>query len=450
MAVPSRWQCPSNPSEPPRPGGVCSSSPELVFAPTPPCKPAAAGPSPACMPFLAGRRRRRRRRRLRASVPHSSFMSGKLKKSRKAVLGEKLWQSLEERGSAGTQPGSHPALTRSKTYDPSCKETEEAEVAGGRHGSLSSSLNKRSSSFRKAFGEIAGREALLACFSCAWQREVPYHGRLYVSSGHVCFHASLLLKDIKAVVPVTSICALKKTNTALLVPNALSIRTAEGDKFLFVSLRQREATFQLLKSLCKHLQDNGWRPLASPLNSSATQILKKPLTSSQSDLEESAAEPDSLLEPPGERPPPHPDRPSQPPLGTQTASSQTPGSAGASRRPQGHHPHPRHSMNIPWLGAEEASQAKEEAAATAEDAPAVGRVLQDRPQHLLVPAGDPSPAPRARTAAPLSPFSTIILIYLLLMVALLLTSGYIGLRILQLEQQLADAGAWPDPDLLHQ
>lgn len=83
----------------------------------------------------------------------------------------------------------------------------------------------------------------------------------------------------QAVVPVTSICALKKTNTALLVPNALSIRTAEGDKvsagggrsggpeadpghdrlspcpqFLFVSLRQREATFQLLKSLCKHLQ----------------------------------------------------------------------------------------------------------------------------------------------------------------------------------------------------
>ncbi|XP_040393243.1 GRAM domain-containing protein 2B-like [Cygnus olor] len=364
-------------------------------------------------------------------------MSGKLKKSRKAVLGEKRWQSLEERGSAGTQPGSHPALTRSKTYDPSCKETEEAEVAGGQHGSLSSSLNKRSSSFRKAFEEIAGREALLACFSCAWQREVPYHGRLYVSSGHVCFHASLLLKDIKAVVPVTSICALKKTNTALLVPNALSIRTAEGDKFLFVSLRQREATFQLLKSLCKHLQDNGWSPLASPLNGSAAQILKKPLTSSQSDLEESAAEPNSLLEPPGERLPPHPARPSQPPSGTQTASSGTPGSAGASRGPQGHHPHPGHSMNIPWLGAEEASQDKEEAAATAEDAPAVGR-------------GDPSPAPRARTAAPLSPFSTIILIYLLLMVSLLLTSGYIGLRILQLEQQLADAGAWPDLDLLHQ
>ncbi|KAI6072191.1 GRAM domain-containing protein 2-like protein [Aix galericulata] len=447
MAVPSWWRCPSDPSEPPPPS---RSQPRLPALPhweeEEEEETAAEGQV----------------WKEQGAVPRSSFMSGKLKKSRRAALGEKQWQSLEERGSAGTQPGSHPALTRSKTYDPSCKETEEAEGAGGRRGSLSSSLNKRSSSFRKAFEEIAGREALLACFSCAWQREVPYHGRLYVSSGHVCFHASLLLKDIKAVVPVTSICALKKTNTALLVPNALSIRTAEGDKFLFVSLRQREATFQLLRSLCKHLQvgavpgggpgsvppsrcpapsllvqDNSWSPLASPLNGSTVQNLKKPLTSSQSDLEESPVEPDSLLEPPGERPPPQPDRPSQPPSGTQTASPGPPGSAGASQGPQGHHLHPRHSTTVSWLGAEEASQAKEEAAATAEDAAAAGR-------------GDPSPAPRTRTAAPLSPFSTIILIYLLLMVALLLTSGYIGLRILQLEQQLADAGAWPDLDLLHQ
>lgn len=31
-------------------------------------------------------------------------------------------------------------------------------------------------------------------------------------------------------VPVASISALKKTNTALLVPNAISIRTAKGEK----------------------------------------------------------------------------------------------------------------------------------------------------------------------------------------------------------------------------
>ncbi|XP_075380473.1 uncharacterized protein LOC142420433 isoform X2 [Mycteria americana] len=225
-------------------------------------------------------------------VSDSSVMLGKLRRSRRGVL-EKRWQSLEEGGSAGAQLG-HAMLARSKTCDPSfCKETEQAAAAAGRQGHPSPSLSKCAASYRKTFGELAEREVLLACFSCAWQREVPYHGHLYISSHHICFHSSLLLKDIKAVVPVVSISALKKTNTALLVPNALSIRTAEGEKFVFVSLRQREATYQLLKSVCKHLQDNGWSPLASLSNEA---ILSKPLTSSQSDLEQSTTEPDSLQE----------------------------------------------------------------------------------------------------------------------------------------------------------
>ncbi|KAM6041542.1 uncharacterized protein VSU04_014737 isoform 2-T2 [Chlamydotis macqueenii] len=223
-------------------------------------------------------------------------MPGKLRRSGRGVL-EKRWQSLEERGSAGAQLG-HPMLARSKTCDPSFYEAEEA--AAGGQGHRSPSLSKRTAGYRKAFGELAERDALLACFSCAWQREVPYHGRLYISSRHLCFHSSLLLKDIKVVVPIASISALKKTNTVLLVPNALSIRTVTGEKFLFVSLRRREATYQLLKSLCKHLQDNSWSPLSSP---SAAEILRKPLTSSQSDLEQSTLEPDSPRELPGEQPP---------------------------------------------------------------------------------------------------------------------------------------------------
>ncbi|KAM9265545.1 GRAM domain-containing protein 2B-like isoform 2-T2 [Morus bassanus] len=219
-------------------------------------------------------------------------MRGRLRRSGRGVL-EKQWQSLEERGSVGTWLG-HPPLARSKTCDPSfCEETEQATVPTGGQGHQSPSLSKRAASYHKAFGELAEREALLACFSCAWQREVPYHGRLYISSHHVCFHSSLLLKDIKVVVPVTSILAIKKTNTVLLVPNALSIHTTEGEKFLFVLLRRREATYQLLKSVCKHLQNKGWRPVASLSNE---EILRKPLTSSQSDLEQSTPETDSLQE----------------------------------------------------------------------------------------------------------------------------------------------------------
>ncbi|XP_031460582.1 GRAM domain-containing protein 2A-like isoform X2 [Phasianus colchicus] len=287
-------------------------------------------------------------------------MSRRLRRSRKVVL-EKPWQSLEERGSA--QPDPHPALARSRTYDPStCTETPEAS---GQPASPNL-LSKRRAAFHKAFEEIAEHEALLACFSCAWQREVPYHGRLYVSSGHLCFHASLLLKEIKAVVPVASVCALKKTNTALLVPNALSIRTEQGEKFLFVSLRRRDATYQLLRSLCRHLQNL-----------------------SHSDLEQCTAERDGLLKLQDE---------------------------------------PNATLNR----AEEDEEEEEE---MAEDTPVLGR-------------GGPRTALPAQNAAQLRAFNTIIVLYLLLMVALLLTSGYIGLRILELEQQLAAMGAWPELSLV--
>uniref|UniRef100_U3KAP0 GRAM domain-containing protein n=1 Tax=Ficedula albicollis TaxID=59894 RepID=U3KAP0_FICAL len=242
-------------------------------------------------------------------------MPGKLRRGRREVLGEKQWRSLEERGSAQLeQPkltrwvlhltGTHPAPQRhiplvplespllmspyrSRTYESSCKEAEQA--ATGRQGPPSPSLSKQDSSYRRAFGELAEQDVLLGCFSCAWQREMPYHGRLYVSSRHICFHSNLLLKDIKAVVPVTSISALKKTNTALLVPNAVSIRTAKGEKFLFVSLRQREATYQLLRSVCKHLQDSGQSPRDLLSNGETPR-------KSQSDLEESTPEPNSLHE----------------------------------------------------------------------------------------------------------------------------------------------------------
>ncbi|XP_064353700.1 GRAM domain-containing protein 2A-like [Dromaius novaehollandiae] len=316
----------------------------------------------------------------------SSVMSGKQKKSKKKVLEEKKWQSLEERGDTAAQQRRHLALARSKTCDPSfCKGTD-----AGKQGGSASALSKRTASFRKAFRDIAEKEALLACFSCAWQKEVPYHGRLYVSSSYVCFHSSLLLKDIKAVVPIPSISTLKKTNTALLVPNALSIRTAEGEKFLFVSLRRREATYQLLKSLCKHLQDNGQNssPLTFPLGGSTEHILKTTLTSSQSDLGQGTLELSSLLDQPD----------------------------GLSLNP---------------------SQAEED-----EAVPARGR-------------GGPHATVQTKTTvkdwlAQTSPLNTVIIIYLLLMVALLLSSGYIGLRIVELEQQLTAMGAWPDFSLQHQ
>ncbi|XP_027763819.1 GRAM domain-containing protein 2B-like isoform X2 [Empidonax traillii] len=318
-------------------------------------------------------------------------MPGKLRRSARGVLGEKQWQSLEETGSARL---GQPKLARSRTYDPSCKDTEQSATGG--QGPPSPSLSKRDSSYRRAFGELAERDALLGCFSCAWQREVPYHGRLYVSSRHIFFHSSLLLKDIKAVIPVASVSALKKTNTALLVPNALSIRTAQGEKFLFVSLRQREATYQLLRSVCKQLQDSGRSPRDSVSNEGT---LGKSLNSSQSDPEQSTPEPNSLHE----------------------------------------------SLDEPSPRPREAEEEDDKVAlltpSSRELVPVAGtRSLWGGP-HTALWAW--AVALRSRMNLQLSLLNIVIIIYLLLMVALLVSSGYIGLRIMDLEQQLAFVGARP-------
>ncbi|NXT25963.1 GRM2B protein, partial [Syrrhaptes paradoxus] len=55
-------------------------------------------------------------------------------------------------------------------------------------------------------------------------------------------------------IPVVSVTLLKKTKTALLVPNALIIATVT-DRYMFVSLLSRDTTYKLLKSICRHLDD---------------------------------------------------------------------------------------------------------------------------------------------------------------------------------------------------
>uniref|UniRef100_A0A674GFX4 GRAM domain-containing protein n=1 Tax=Taeniopygia guttata TaxID=59729 RepID=A0A674GFX4_TAEGU len=309
--------------------------------------------------------------------------------------------------------------SRSRTYESSCKEAEQA--ATGRQGPPSPSLSKQDSSYRRVFGGLAEQDALLGCFSCAWQREMPYHGRLYVSSRHICFHSSLLLKDIKAVVPVASISALKKTNTALLVPNAISIRTAKGEKFLFVALRQREATYQLLRSVCKHLQDSGQ---SSRDSASWEETLGKSQMLSQSAPEQSTPEPNSLQEALG-----HLDCS----LGHSPSVSRSPADEPNLRSRQAEDEDGEVALLVP-RSSEWVPSAKTHG-------------LWGRPHSVLCAWAT---ALWSWINPQLSSLNIIITIYLLLMVALLLSSGYIGLRIAELEQQLSFAGAGPDLNLSQQ
>ncbi|XP_058471368.1 GRAM domain-containing protein 2B-like isoform X4 [Solea solea] len=147
----------------------------------------------------------------------------------------------------------------------------------------SHSLQKHNKSFHKLFQEISEGENLTDMFTCALQKEVLYHGKLYISENHACFHSSVLLKDTKVVIPVSSVTAVKKHSSAL---SMLSIQTADGDKFTFVSLRNREICYKLLQSVCSYVQQATPGGDSPPL-SSADNEADRDAVSSYSSLEDS-------------------------------------------------------------------------------------------------------------------------------------------------------------------
>ncbi|KAJ0057518.1 hypothetical protein NL108_009260, partial [Boleophthalmus pectinirostris] len=178
------------------------------------------------------------------------------------------------------------------------------EIKFDRKKSQPSQLSKTNAQYHKLFKEVSKDEPLrqskcylLKCieenvfahvccvlvigYTCALQRDILYQGKMFVSDNWICFHSKVFGRDTKIAIPVLSVTFLKKTKTALLVPNALVIETAHEQvtghrdksqqvsfhvpqspiltlslQHVFVSFLSRNTTFKLLKSICNHLEVN--------------------------------------------------------------------------------------------------------------------------------------------------------------------------------------------------
>ncbi|XP_023195776.1 GRAM domain-containing protein 2B-like isoform X1 [Xiphophorus maculatus] len=281
---------------------------------------------------------------------------------------------------------------RSETFDGDNKGFERTEGTG-----TQSSFTKHNKTFHKLFPDIPEGEDLIHAYICALQREVPYHGRLYITDTHACFYSSVLLKDTKVVIPVSSIHTVKKQKTALLVPNALSLRTSEGEKYVFVSLRNRESCYQLLRSVCPQIEDGSTN--SSPLFSSGENSFDKikHVNSSQSSLDDSldGSETQSLQNQPLQR---------------------------------------AHREAVPHGNGSGFSSQQTDSSSSEELSESGGSWMwnvTEKAKSLLV-------------QREFSTLNTLLFIYLILVVLLLLSSGYIGLRIVALEEQLTSLGALPE------
>uniref|UniRef100_F7BQE1 GRAM domain containing 2B n=1 Tax=Xenopus tropicalis TaxID=8364 RepID=F7BQE1_XENTR len=144
------------------------------------------------------------------------------------------------------------------------------ELKRERKKTTSGQFSKSNAQFHKLFKDVPKEEPLIESFTCALQKDLLYQGKLYISANWVCFHSKVFGKDTKIAIPVLTITLIKKTKTALLVPNALVVSTIT-ERFIFVSLLSRDTTYKLLKSICGHLElggSTGNSPNPSPIDQS--------------------------------------------------------------------------------------------------------------------------------------------------------------------------------------
>ncbi|KAF4787587.1 GRAM domain-containing protein 3 [Turdus rufiventris] len=120
------------------------------------------------------------------------------------------------------------ARTKSSTDSPVLTIKSDSKIERKKRASNQLKANAH---FHKLFLDVPSDEPLKQSFTCALQKEILYQGKLFLSENWICFHSKVFGKDTKISIPVLSVTLLKKTKTALLVPNALIIATVTDRDF---------------------------------------------------------------------------------------------------------------------------------------------------------------------------------------------------------------------------
>ncbi|XP_015591084.1 GRAM domain-containing protein 1B isoform X2 [Cephus cinctus] len=103
----------------------------------------------------------------------------------------------------------------------------------------------RSENFKRIFKNVPPDERLVVDYSCALQREILVHGRLYVSQNYMCFYANIFKWETSVTLRWMDVTAITKEKTARVINNAIAICT-ETDKFFLTSFGGRDKTYLML------------------------------------------------------------------------------------------------------------------------------------------------------------------------------------------------------------
>lgn len=82
-------------------------------------------------------------------------------------------------------------------------------------------------------------------YSCAVQRDILVHGRLYATQNYICFYANIFGWETNFSIKWSDVQSITKEKTAIVIPNAILICT-EKDRHFFTSFATRDKAFLIL------------------------------------------------------------------------------------------------------------------------------------------------------------------------------------------------------------
>jgi len=107
------------------------------------------------------------------------------------------------------------------------------------NNALNPTYTSKCEDLRKNFPGLPVTELLLGDYSCALQKEILVHGRMYVTTNFLCFYANLWKWETAVSVKWKDVSAMTKEKTALVIPNAIQICTS-NEKLFFCSFTARD------------------------------------------------------------------------------------------------------------------------------------------------------------------------------------------------------------------
>ena len=121
---------------------------------------------------------------------------------------------------------------------------------------LKASYRSKNEELHRLFKQIPADAMLVDDCSCAMQKKILVHGRMYVTQEHLCFHSNIFGFETSVVIRLADVDSITPEKTAHIIPNALRVvvtsepnGSGKEKPYWFTSFISRNTTLNILMKI---------------------------------------------------------------------------------------------------------------------------------------------------------------------------------------------------------